>query len=799
MFPSRRGRRGRIALPPLLLILLTLLTLGVVFGGWQWLKTSLPMTEGDVKTLGLSQPATIARDRHGVPFIQAQTEADAYFALGYAHAQDRLWQMDLQRRIASGRLSEIAGKAGLSNDRFFRVLGLESKVESSFAALDEPVRQILLSYAAGVNAWIAGLDFNRQPPLEFLLAGIHPKPWRPSDSLLWPRVMALQLAGNWREELLSLNLIQQLGFERANDLTPMSAPSLQPVASLSASRLLAGLPPLSTPQLASNAWVLAGNRTSSGKPLLANDPHLNFQAPILWYLASLEAPGLSVKGGTVPGSPFVFLGQNKHVAWGLTSSHTDTMDLFVERPDTDGDKSRYMTPDGPAPYSVRREIISIKGEADMPFDIRETRHGPVISDVLSEREAPSDAIFSLAGTFLNPADKTPEALRKMSLAQNSVDFLQALALFQAPAQYVAYAADDGNIGLVQTGLVPLRAGNASPDMPRPGSDGSADWKGFIPANALPALHNPADGALSNANNRLAPEDYPHHLASNWPDNLRAGRISELLAAKTQHGPDDMSAYQMDSLSAAFLLLKPHLLTVSPPGLDGKKALGMVADWDGSMARDLPEPLIFAAWAEEIQRGLFADELRTADKKEPDRLFNAWSHALKPQLIAKTLSDNNVWCDNVATKDQTEDCQEIVTRALEEALRRLSRDFGADMAKWKWGTAHRAKFPHGILERLPLPESWIAPSIETDGDGSSLNRGTYAFGNFRHVHGAGLRAVYDLHDPANSRFIIASGQSGNPLSRHYDDLLKMWREGSYLKLDGRGKAEELVLWPAPVGN
>jgi penicillin amidase len=799
MFQTRRGRRGQIALLPLLMLLLVLTILAGGIGGWRWLSTSLPVTEGEIKVLGLAQPVTITRDAQGIPSIRAESEADAYFALGFVHAQDRLWQMDLNRRIAQGRLAEIAGRAGLNNDRFFRVLGLQSRVETTFEHLDEPTKQILTAYASGINAWIAGLDRLHQPPMEFILAGIRPKPWRPADTLLWPRVMALQLAGNWREEMLNLKLFQRLGAERARQISPMTALP-ERLSGLPVLPDLAQLPEAGRSHLASNMWAVAGDRSTTGSPLLANDPHLNFQAPILWYLAKIEAPGLFVQGGTIPGQPFVMVGQNKHVAWGLTSAHADTMDLFVETMASEDGKT-YQTPDGPASFLTRQEIIQIKGEPDYAIEVRETRHGPVVSDGLNAKETPKGITLSLAATALNPVDRSAQAMRKMSLAHDTVSFRQALGDFQAPVQYIAFAATDGQIGLQQIGLVPLRKGQASPDLPRPGADGLADWLGFVPPNELPSQLNPPDGVLLNANNRLAADDYPHHLASNWPDNWRAERIAQLLAAKPQQGPDDMSAYQMDSLSTAFLHLKPFLLAAPPSSPQAGKILDLLRNWDGSMDGDLVEPTLFSAWAEELQRALFADELRRYPD-DPDDLpspFDAWSPSLKPQMIEMALNGDGTWCDDESTKDRQETCPDIVVRAFDESLRRLKRDFSADMTQWRWGKVHKAKFAHGILERLPVPENWIAPSIETDGDGSSLNRGSFAFGNFRHVHGAGLRAVCDVKNPKDSRFMIATGQSGNPLSVHYDDLLKPWRDGGYLKLDGHSKSGELVLWPVQANK
>ncbi len=768
-------------------------------GGLLWLSTSLPDSEGTLAVAGLESTVRIRRDARGVPHIQAAGAGDAYFALGFVHAQDRLWQMETMRRLGTGRLAEVAGPKALASDRFMRTLGFHRLAERQYEDLEPVLRRALESYSAGVNAWLDG-HRGALPP-EFYLLRLAPEPWHPVDSLLWGKIMAFTLSGNWRDELLRAALADRLDAARIEELWPpfpgdgpltagdsgaadtaayTSGPALDFLAA-------SGLAPTGRPRGASNAWVVAGRRTASGKPLLANDPHLGFKVPIIWYLAVIEAPGLEVAGATVPGFPFTVLGHNRRIAWGMTSTQSDLQDLYRERVDP-RDESRYLTPDGPRRFQTREETIVVRGAEDEVLTVRETRHGPVISDL----PGGGDGVLALAATFSLPDDRTPGALYRLNRARDWDSFVAALEDFHAPQMNFLYADVAGNIGFLAPGRVPVRKRGRG-RRPRPGWNGDFDWVGEIPFAALPRSLNPPAGRIVSANNRIVGDDYPYFIGDDWAPGYRARRILDLLDGETPLTVASMAAGQSDHRSEMARDLLPMMLDVEPVTDRQRRALALVARWDGTMSRRRPEPLIFTAWLGELNRAVYADELGD--------LFESY-RSLRPRFIASVLERRRRWCDDIATTTVREDCADRLRLSLERALERLSKRLGEDMAKWRWGDVHQARFRHPMLSGVPLLGGFADLAIATDGGDYTLSRGATRSGDrerpFEHVHGAGLRAIYDLSDLQRSRFMIATGQSGNPLSGHYRDLLEEWRDGRYMVLGATGARELLVLVPADPG-
>lgn len=738
-------------------------------GGWVWLGRSLPVLEGRLTVPGLQAPVEVARDRHGIPRIVATSAHDGYFALGYVHAQDRLWQMESQRRLGAGRLAELVGEAAVPTDRFMRVLGLYRLAEGSVAALSPEARAVFEAYADGVNAF---LDSGRTLPPEFLALGHRPERWTPADSLVWGRLMAMRLSANWREELLRARVVGAAPAEAVRLLWPdypADAPTTLDTAWDGAvGRLLAAMPAAIRPTLASNVWALDGRHTVSGKPLLVNDPHLPFEAPVLWYLARLEMPGLTLIGATVPGVPVHLLGHNGSAAWGITTTHGDTMDLFVEREATGGDGRAYQTPDGPLPFVTRDEVIRVKDGADVRVTVRATRHGPIVVE---------DPPTALSATALAEGDRTAEAIWRINQARSWPEFVDATRLFHTPQQNIAWAGADGTIGFAVAGRVPRRK-SGDGTLPRPGWTGEFDWDGWVPFEELPRLVNPPSGRIVNANNKPVPEGYPHLLAADWPDPHRARRIGALLdRLKHRAGPDDMRAMLRDTLSPAAAELLPVLLAAPVSGDErARQARRMLAGWDGTMRRERPEPLIFQAWLAAAQRAVLAAEIGDLAASFP---------LARPSLLAAALPAHS----------------DLVARALDEALDKLTARFGADLDSWRWGDAHRATFRHPLFGRVPWLAEWTGLSIESDGDDFTINRGSFetARGDdaFRHVHGPGFRAVYDLADPDRSLFAIATGQSGNILSPHWGDMLEDWRDGRMVTIPARRAAETVLhLEPPP---
>ena len=770
-------------------------------GGYAWLRTALPQTRGVVVLAGLAAPVEIARDRDGMVRIRARTDRDAYFALGFVHAQDRLWQMEFQRRLGAGRLAEILGPRALASDRFMRVLGLRRLAERSLANLAPGTRAALAAYSAGVNGFLAG-HRGAWPP-EFVALRHTPERWTPADSLVWGRMMGLRLGRNWRTEALRARLGRRLTPRQIAEMWPKRAPggpitlSQRPSPALrnAAASLWRALPDALRPISASNAWAISGRHTTTGKPLLANDAHLPYGAPILWYLVHMEAPGFRITGATVPGLPFTVLGHNGRIAWGLTAAETDTQDLFVERIDPT-DPTRYLTPDGARPFATRKEIIEVRGGAPVTITVRMTRHGPVVSD-LGDGPAPGhgrDEVLALATPALAPDDRTPDAFYRMGRARDWSEFRDALRRFAAPHMNITYADVAGNLGFIAPARVPVRR-NGGGEVPAPGWSGSHDWTGIIPFEALPQATNPASGRFINANNRSVPDDYPYALGRNRAPGYRARRIATLLDAKPRHGLDDMAAMQLDTVSPMARDLLPVMLAQTPGSLRTATATALLHAWDGTMDRDRPEPLIFTAWLRALNRRLYADELGPYFE-------DFWD--LRPEFVKSVLTRLTHWCDDVTTAE-TEGCPARLELALRDALDMLTEAHGSDIAAWRWGDVHRAVFRHRILGRIPLLRMLADIEIPVSGGGYTLNRGRSRIADparpFASIHGAGVRAIYDLADLERSRFMIATGQSGNPLSPHYADLTRRWRDGRTLRLAGRmdaaaGDPDILVLEPAP---
>ncbi|MGE5502972.1 MAG: penicillin acylase family protein, partial [Actinomycetota bacterium] len=479
-------------------------------------------------------------------------------------------------------------------------------------------------------------------------------------------------------------------------------------------------------------------------------------------LAGVQAPGLTLAGATIPGLPFHVIGHNGRIAWGMTATHADTIDLFVER--TIGDDA-YQAPKGPQAFQRRQEVIKVKGGADVTLTVRETRHGPVISDVLPRAALPGGEVIAFSAAFLAADDLTAQAFFRLNRAGDWKGFVAALKDFHSPVQNLAYADATGAIGFYTAGRVPIRRSGLGA-VPAPGWTGEADWTGWVPFAKMPQLLNPRSGRIVNANNKVVGDDYPYLLAADWPDGYRAARIGELLKDRKDLTVEDMALMQTDAVSREALELKELLTGVEPQTDRQRRAMAMITAWDGTAAADRPEPLLFAAWTSHLNRAIFSDELREAfPLMEP----------VRASVLIGALTRSRHWCDDVSTPE-AEGCDDMVLRSLDAALAELSKAWGDDMAKWRWGQAHQATFDSPVLGKVPGLARIANLSVPAPGDDFTVSRGSWLAdgqGHFPNPHGPGLRAVFDLADLSHSRFILATGQSGNPLSRHYGDMMKDW--------------------------
>ena len=763
--------------------------IGVAAGsGIVFLRSSLPVTGGTLKLPGLEAPVRISRDANGIPTVRAANEHDADFALGFLHAQDRLFQMDMMRRYGAGRLSEVFGPRTIALDRTMRTLGLYRAAAAQYAGLAPAVQGALTAYAAGVNAFIA--TRRRALPPEYYLLHLAFEPWRPADSLVWGKIMDLELTGNYRGELLRARLLQHLSPDELAVLYP-PYPKDGPVAlgaaralyrRLPLDRLYGLLPPGVGPQAASNNWVVDGAHSRSGKPLLANDPHLDFAAPGVWYLARVETPGLRLAGVTAPGVPFIVIGHNDHIAWGFTTTGSDVEDLFIERPDP-ADPTRYLAPTGPLPFITREETIAVHGGAPVSFTVRQTRHGPVISDLAGEKDS---EMLALQTTWLSPDDRTPEAFWEINHARNWSAFRAALKNLVAPEQNIAYADIDGHIGFAAPARIPIRAAGDG-WLPQPGWDGAHDWIGYVPFDALPSVLDPPAGRIVSANNKIVPDDYPYFLTRDWELPYRAERIAALLAATPRQSPDASAAIEADDLSLAARRLLPLMLAIAPANDAARTAVALLRQWDDRMDRRKPQPLIFIAWLREFSRAVLAGKLGPF-------LDAYWS--LRPEVMLTILTAHQDWCASASAPGAG--CAGALADALDRALADLRRRYGGDIEKWRWGTAHAAAFTSALWANVPVLGGWIALSVPADGAEDTVDAGAMDVRDdaapFLDRHGPSLRMIVDLARPDDARFMITPGQSGNPLSPHWGDLMRPWRDMSYVTFGDDKSGGELTLMP-----
>lgn len=750
------------------------------------MKLSLPELNGTKIVQGLTAPISIVRDKNGIPHISGDTQADALFGLGYAHAQDRLWQMEVTRRVAKGRLSEVMGSPSVPIDIFFRNLNFSDHVAAAYPKLSAATRVLLDAYTRGVNAVLT--DAAVQLPPEFQLLLHRPKAWQPTDSLLVIKMMSVGLSTNMSREIDHALLSQQLSPAQLADFYPPypgDDPIVLPqiVGSLYKQevvrRLASSLPDMPITG-ASNNWVIDGSHTISGKPLLANDPHLELTAPSIWYLAHLEWPDGKTIGSTLAGFPAIVLGRNERIAWGFTNTGADVQDLYVEKINPENE-NEYLTPDGYALFDVRDEHIKVRFGRDVHLTMRRTRHGPVLSDHSNRSGAlaPEGHVIALSWTALSDDDLTAEAGLRVMNATSFSDILSALSSYRVPMQNIVYGDVDGNIGFIAPALVPIR----SPEndlhglIPAPGWLAKYDWQGFMPFDQLPRQYNPASGRIITANQKIVPDDYPHFITAQWEPAFRAKRISDLLEKTDLHDLATFETIQSDEVSALARTLLPRLAQAVPQSEDGKWALDLLRHWDGDMNQRLNEPLLFAAWYRELTRLVYSDELGP--------LFQHY-WGFRPLFMESVLNPEapqSAWCDNIET-DTPESCETIMAAALDAAMADLHARYGDDRTAWKWGAAHKALHRHTALGQIPILKDLFNIIVETGGGFYTINRGGHwlnAPEPFTNIHGSGYRAIYDLSDLDQSVFIQTTGQSGNVFSPFYKSFVEDWASVAYVPM------------------
>jgi penicillin amidase len=791
----------------LLRLVTALLVLGTVAGTlvYYFAARSLPDYNESFTVPGLAGPVEVVRDTADVPHIFGQSDADVYFALGFAHAQDRLWQMTLMRRTAQGRLSELFGARTVQTDELMRRLDIYGLAAQSVGAQDDTTRASLEAYARGVNEWIAIVNREakgRGAP-EFFMFKNEIAYWQPADSLAVLKLLALEETAQANAEVLRAR-VSLLSDDWVRDILPdvpgAGTAALPPYASLvpGVPRSFAALDhpddPLSPLRLpgaegASNAWAAGPARSAAGGSLLANDPHVMLTAPSIWYLARLQLRSGGVIGATVPGIPAVLLGRNEYFGWGMTAAFVDDQDLHIEELNP-ADPERYRTATGWQKFETRRSIIEVKDAAPITLTLRWTGNGPVLPGTHFNLASvtPRGHVASLSWTGLDSADTTMTALTRLMTARSVSDGVAAGEGFIAPAQNVTMADRDG-VGMALFGAVPARetTHQSQGRIPSPGWKTANQWHGRQPFAMNPRFLNPAGGIVGNTNNKIIDRPFPDHISFNWGDTERVQRWTRLMQEREVHSRESFIAAQLDTTSPAARTILPLIARdlwftgeAAPAGTPERlrqRALELLAKWDGEMGEHLPEPMIYAAWARALQNRLIRDELGPLSQEfaRVDPLFL--------ERVFRDIDGASHWCD-VLQSAPVETCTDIARESLDDALLYLSEKYGTNVESWRWGDAHQAMHDHTVLGRMPFLKWVVNIRQSTSGGDDTLMRGLTSATEpepFLNINGAGYRGVYDFADPDSSVFIISTGQSGHPLSRHYDDLSELWRRGEYIPM------------------
>ena len=780
-------------------------TLGGLAGGayYALMRRPLARKKGKLCLNGLHAPVEIITDRYGVPHIYAQNDDDLYFAQGYMHAQERLWQMEINRRIGSGHLAEIFGEIAIEADRFTRRLGLHRAAAQELARLPEESCRQLQAYANGVNAFIEG-NRNRLP-VEFTLLRLSPEPWKVTDSIQWSKMMGWNLSGNWETEIVRALLVSHVGPERAAQLEagydpahPLIIPPGVSYNGINAGMLeqYEALKQLSGFGLlgASNNWVADGSMTVTGSPILCNDPHLGQAAPSIWYECHLNAPGIDVVGASFPGTPGVVIGHNRHIAWGVTNAISDVEDLYIEK----------FNPQNPIQYEYKgqweeaeviREEIRVKGRAEpLIEEVRITRHGPILTSIPNPETVettdnnghnpePAELPLALRWTGLEQCHIL-SSIPKLNRATNWEEFREAMREWDVPPQNVIYADKEGNIGYIMAGAIPVRA-RGQGLLPSPGWTGEYEWVGFIPFDELPQTYNPEQHFIVTANNRVVDDNYPYYITNEWLNGYRAQRIRDLLLAKSGKGKlslSDMAAIQADQYSIPASHIVPHLLKAQPAHALARTAQDILRNWDYVLAPTSAAAAIYMTTLYKLTRFVFSAMLGEETLRERylgvgTTLLtptNGYTSRERPLLIRLLNEQNDAWFAGSAIPNGPRSWNDAINSAFSAAVEELREQLGDDPSRWQYGKIHTMTYNHVLGSVRPLDKIFNRGPIPVGGDIDTVNMGAAHPGQPTVVITVpSFRQIVNLADPAASLSGHSPGQSGQPADKHYDDFIKPW--------------------------
>lgn len=762
------------------MVLLLALVIYVLYAIWFSMPVINKTMHGDVL-----ESVSIVRDEYGIPSIRGKNERDIFYAQGYVHAQDRLFQMVLMKHMFLGRMSEIFGKKTIGVDRYMRYLNVENNTQTSYEALSDKTKEMLEAYAKGVNEYIS----EHRPSIEQRLLGFSIEPWRPEDSLVIQKAMAFDLSRDWPLIMKNTALVSQYGIKALNEVYPYEVivepsvldsdlineglpyksevqeffdgpevpkgvvSSYEGFARLSHA-VLAGLSSDESVEAGSNIWAVAN--TESGLPYIASDPHLSYRAPNMFYLIHIEGGEVNLTGGSIPGAPGIIIGRNKDIAWGFTNGKLAQSDIFYAKEIPNKRK--------------RLETIQVKGGEDIIAVYYDTDYGVLIS----EDDSPYDVAFNW--TSLQKVDVTLDAIYGFSHSKSIEELRPHIANFQTPSQNLVVADDKGNYGLFAVGQVPIRQHSGRIAVP---ARETYRWKNYIPHDELPRVINPERGYVMNANNDVVSRHYGYNASRLEFDNLRAVRLVKMLQAKNDFTIKDMSDIQLDNEDQKWIIMKDALMKTKPKSQQAKRVLAALSKWDGQAVRDSYEITIFSTWMHEISSMIYQD-ISTG--------LPRWA---KPQysdlFVRNSIQENGRACLLHIS------CEDLLSNSLEAAIKKLETQYKSkDITQWTWKHAHQAVFSHAIFKKVPLFRQLSTRKVRINGARDTLNRSRWYTNKkgFNAIEGACLRMIANLNEKS-ARFAVPMGESENIFSRHYDDLMPIWAEGEYLVLEREPKSVSVI--------
>ena len=783
-------------------IIITFIIAGGIF--YNMLSSSLPQYNGQISSSKITSNIEVYRDSFAVPYIIAQSDEDAAFALGYLHAQERLFTMDMIRRAGEGRLAEILGEKAIPFDKMFRTVGIKRNIAKNLNKYDPTVMNILQAYSNGVNEYLKEREGNYA--IEFDVLGYQPEKWKPIHSLIVIKMMAWELNISWWTDLSFAELIQKLGKEKVLEILPdypENAPTiiadnfkyLPAINSTLAEtdKAFRQMMGWTGTHIGSNNWVVNANKSVSGKPIIANDPHLAFSAPGKWYAAVIKSPGWNAAGVTLPGVPGVVIGKGENISWVLTNVMNDDADFYVEK--LDSSKTKYFIDEQWQDLEIIKDTIKVKDGKDQVIIIKETHRGPIISEIhpfnfvynKDEQKTPPISMRWSGNEFSDEM----LAFYKINKAKNWNEFRDAVKYFGIPGQNFVYGDAQGNIGYIMGARIPLRNSN-NPTLVFDGTTSENDWKGFVPTNEIPAILNPAENFIASANNK-AIKNFKYHISNLWEPSSRIDRIRELLTSKEKQSVSDFKKYQMDEVSPYAKTIVPYVLK-SFEGIKVKDknlniSLELLSKWDFELNKYSQTSAIYSVFLKYLLKNIYHDEMG-------DDLYNRFvflANVPYRSLLQILEKPESIWFDDIKTKKR-ETREEILRKSLSDALTYLEENFGKDLTNWQWGRMHKVTFKHAFSGNFSLLDKYInIGPYELGGDGTTMFNTEYPFAEsieeiamFRHnefdnVLGPSMRFIFDFAIPEEFYLILTTGQSGNVMSDNYRDQTPLWLNGRYMKI------------------